>query len=64
MVVNTLTVTSMYQALLTNTRCMFYQDLFRYIPEKNEWRSYSSMSRQFAYIQAKFNPVHAQRIKL
>ncbi|KOS16217.1 galactose oxidase [Malassezia pachydermatis] len=23
-------------------KCMFYQDLFRYIPEKNEWRSYSS----------------------
>lgn len=23
-------------------RCLFYQDLFRYIPEKNEWRSYSS----------------------
>lgn len=23
-------------------RCMFYQDLFRYIPEKNEWRSYTS----------------------
>ena len=23
-------------------RCVFYQDLYRYIPEKNEWRSYSS----------------------
>ena len=24
-------------------RCLFYQDLFRYIPEKNEWRSYLSL---------------------
>ena len=24
-------------------KCLFYQDLFRYIPDKNEWRSYSSM---------------------
>ena len=26
-------------------RCVFYQDLFRYIPEKNEWRTYSSRNQ-------------------
>ncbi|WFD29592.1 Kelch repeat-containing protein 3 [Malassezia sp. CBS 17886] len=25
--------------------CAFYQDLFRYIPEKNEWRSYASATQ-------------------
>ena len=26
-------------------KCVFYQDLFRYIPDKNEWRSYSSRTQ-------------------
>lgn len=25
----------------SHPRCLFYQDLYRYIPEKNEWRNYS-----------------------
>lgn len=27
-------------------QCVFYQDLFRYIPDKNEWRSYACTSHR------------------